>query len=185
MLTFGLAALLATAASVAVIATHQEGQVIGISVAAALIVWGIYARLVYARWAIWRRVKFTTDHGLRVVIDLTIADYSTAESLRLGIEAATEDALIRWENAGCAKARGYLRDCFLVLKPYPFELHDWTGKYRGVTLRNLKAMLVGYRTQMPTSALGHEIGHVVLREWGKPWDEAALRKWATEKGVPY
>ncbi len=184
-MTFGLAAVLVLIGAIVIAASGAALEPTLGAFATALAFAGIYARLIHLRWLVWKRVRFTTVHGLHVIFDTVVDDYSTADSVQLAIEAVTEDAISRWAVAGCLNSRAMVRGCLLVLKPQPFELHRFTGRFASVTLRGIKGMLVGYRRRMEASALGHELGHVILRAWGKPYEEADLRKWATEKGVPY
>lgn len=182
LLSFGVAGLLATIA--AVLALVYGGMEKGlIACAAAAVVWVIYLRgRIWPRWRLWKKAVGVTRHGLRVVPeDVPVGKLELVG----GVERATELALMDWEDAAGARVREMVRGTVLIVQAAPFEMHGWGGKYRGVTLRGSKTVVVAWRSPMDRSALGHELGHVILREMGERWDEEALRKWATERGVPY
>ncbi|MFA6168420.1 MAG: hypothetical protein WC700_17485, partial [Gemmatimonadaceae bacterium] len=123
-----------------------------------------------------RSVTFTTRHGLRVILEG--GDWPIAAQQM--IEDATEATVDAWTDAGIIPTRA-IAGAFVTFTREVFTLGT-SRVYRcqGVLFRDsdTKRMQVVWHDPVTSSALGHEPGHLILRESGLAWEEPALAIWA-------
>ena len=127
--TFGVAALLATAAAVWGQLTPQRGSAYFVTWLTAAGFWFVYAMLLLNRWRLRRSVWYVTRHGLLIM-------RTKLRPLPLGkeVEDATEDVLAAWERV-CDQhdVRESVRGLFVIWKPFPFAHRARLGfKFTGL-----------------------------------------------------
>jgi len=68
----------------------------------------------------------------------------------------------------------------------PFTMHIRPAfKWMGLTSGSGESMMVGLVEPLERSALGHEIGHVILMHWRGDGTEETLEMMSKKYGVPY
>ena len=184
-LTFGLAAVIATVlVAIAQFNGLNEGVAtwrwVGMwAIVAAF--WGGYGLVLKWRYDLRRRIVFTTAHGLMFVGD------GGSVPPKDEVVQETERILYAWRRVPDVDADDVLaRGLLVFVKPMPFELHGKPGRFAGIMRPGADAIAVGMDGRpLSETALGHELGHVILRRSGKPADEASLENMARDHGVPY
>jgi hypothetical protein len=184
-LTFGLLAIGATVLGVLAVANHHRNpdkkwwQWAGLALVVGIFWFG------YATALLWRanladRVECVTKHGIIVVKDGGVTP--SCED----VEVETDRVLQAWDRAG-VDGRGVLSEgVMLFVKPMPFELHGKPGKFAGFAKPYAQAIAVGFDGRMlPNTALGHELGHVILGGVGRRPDEQSLKDYHDRYGVVY
>ena len=124
-------------------------------------------------------IEWRDRHGVRVAPNGFTVD-------RAEFAQVVEDALVRWEKLHGKVVRDVIRDLWypdkwgdfdtrVFFQPYPFEhkscpLHATLRKRlcAGLTLPP-KLLLVGYRTPLSTTALAHELGHIIYYNVFSTW----------------
>lgn len=144
-----------------------------------------YGRIVRLRWVLRRDVRAATRQ--RVFILKSAYSPQAAD-----VEAEVQRTINLWNAVPGADALLQIKDTFVMFLPYPFKI-DWLPdtELAGHTIRDFRGLrgtfciLVGYKEIMADTALGHELGHVVMLKWQDNPSEEALRVIATAHGVPY
>jgi len=185
-LTFGLAAIV-SAGLAAWAAVTPGNAVIGVVIAAlaALGFSFVYAALLGRRLAFARDIAYVTRHGLIVM-------KSEWTPIRVFVEKETERVVVLWEKAALTESanpkiiRGALQNVVVRWASAPFTLHIRPGfKWMGMTSGSGESMMVGHVEPLERSALGHEIGHVILMDWKMDGTEETLKSYQEKHGTPY
>lgn len=184
-LTFGLAAMLAS--SLAVWATAAPNPLVGrlITVAMALGFVGIYGVLLARRIAFAKRIAYQTIHGLVVMRSPQTPAQQALELETERVEAVWEMA-IRAEKADRRLIRRAFAGVVVEWKTAPFAMSLRPGfRWMGLTSGTGRLVQVGRIDPLEKSALGHELGHVILMAWKDDGSEEALKVMSDKYGVPY
>lgn len=145
----------------------------------ALMFWAGYIAIVLTRKKLIDSITFTTKHNIYVIA----GDFKIKQS---DVEEIADNTISNWQNAsnwyGCHKA--VRQGLFLIIKPYPIKLHARLGKVAGYTIG--KHMVVGYKQGIPLArtAIAHELGHVIHREWKGYLDEAESHSFMKKHKLP-
>lgn len=184
--TYGLAAIVATAlAGLAVYKRRLNPnkkwwQWAGLGLVVAFF-WFGYIMVLTWRADLVDRVECVTKHGLIMVHDGGTMPACAA------VGAETDRVIAAWNNVPGISAADALDDGVMVfVKPLPFSLHTQPGKFAGFTKPHATAIAVGFDgRELSKTALGHELGHVILRRAGKDASETALKNAHDLYGIPY
>lgn len=193
-LTFGAAAVLATATAVWAQMTPQRTSAYFVTWAAAAGFWFVYLMLLLNRLRLRRSVWYVTRHGL-----LVMRSNLRPLPLKGEVEDLTEETLQAWRKAADAitavlpelrgtfdrKLRGAVDGLFCHWRPFPFE-HRARPGFHFTGLSSGDTILVGYRAPLATTAFQHELGHVLMKalHGGRPHDENEFIAFTTKNGLP-
>lgn len=126
---------------------------------------------------------FTDRHGVRVIQDLHVI---TPEAFEAEIDRVT----VLWESA-LPDAGDVLDDLYVWLAPRPFRDPHSPGLCptgcEGAYSPRLRLAIVGVGLDDPLegTALGHELGHVILWRLRGDASEEGLRAFTLTHGLPY
>lgn len=191
-IVFGLGALLATAGSFLVLVYHTDRGQLYISEVATGVMWFIFFRLAYFRFRLWRRVSFSHS-GIHFITD-ELPKGTFDHDMRDETIDAVNDTMHLWATTGRDEVTdpwSLTKDTIALLK---LAQVDWTDRHAyheqsrlaGRTLRTKRAIIVSVEKRpMQQGALGHELGHTILKEAGLPYEESDLLEWHNTYGVPY
>lgn len=188
-LTFGLPAILASGLAAGAVVTPGN-PLIGklIAGATALGFMFVYAMIAARRLAFLNRIVYVSAHGIFVMRPEHGVEMETRILFEKEVERVTklwEGAVLK-ENGNPAVVRRSLQGVSLTWRTAPFDLHTKPGfKWMGMTSASAKAMQVGYKDPVESTALGHEIGHVVLLAWKGDGSDETLKRMHEQHGVPY
>lgn len=176
----GLAALLSLASVIGWLRPENHWQPLLAGTVVALGAWGIYGILLRRRWQYVSSIAFTTVQGVSVIPAGFIcprADFEDdmANLIHLWMTNAPEYA---------SKILSALDGVVVTFKPLPFEIHGRPGKLAGLTYPRSKQSLVGYKMPLKSSALDHELGHIIYGNATGNWDEGAYHTFAKERHLP-
>jgi hypothetical protein len=181
LLTFGLAALVATALALSASLTPQDEpwsplRWVGLWGTAGLF-WVAIAAVIIARWRYLRRGWRSLASGGALVID---------NGFRFDFVSTVLPTLDKWVIAfGADKVETLvmseaLRSTLIILKEPGFKIHGKPGRYVGYFMPTKSVIMAGSE-----AALAHELGHLFLHATGRDASEASLKGWADEHGLPY
>jgi len=203
-LTFGLPVILAAALTVGVAVTPGN-PLVGklVTGAMALGFAFVYAALVGRRLAFARAIAYVTSHGLVVM-------QSEWTPIRVFVEKETERVVQLWEKAvelereaafkqlktavqraihtgrELPVVRPAVRGVVVRWATAPFSMHVRPGfKWMGLTSGSGESMMVARVDPLDRSALGHEIGHVIMMKWRDDGSEETLKRFHDKYGTPY
>lgn len=188
-LTFGGAALIATV--LAGIATYRRDlnkhkawwQWVGLWTVVALF-WAGYAVSVQWRYDLTTRVLCATEHGLVLVAEDPDAKAPSCDELK----AETERVLKAWDKVWLPgqSAAALHSGVMVFVKKMPFGLHGKPPEFAGFAKPYFRAIAVGFDGRpLERTALGHELGHIIMHEVNQDGSEKALKDIADRFGVPY
>lgn len=179
-LTFGLGAAIITVIAV-LVCLRSDNEPIGkvVTCIIAGLSWLPYLYLVYRRWSNIEGITYETPQGLYVNVGI----YTEFLEKDL-VTAAVTDVCNEWfDRSGLAGTKDALRGWLLTWEPKPFS---YRGKwYNGVTLPDQKVITVGFTSPISSTALSHEIAHVLYHAGTGVWDDVAMTKFAEEKHLPH
>lgn len=184
-LTFGLLAIAGTVLGALAVANYRLNptktwwQWAGLALVVGLF-WFGYGTAVKWRAQLVERVACVTQHGLILVEDGGVMP-SCKE-----VEAATWSLILAWNRAGI-DAEGVMADGVMVfVKPLPFQLHTKPERFAGFAKPHANAIAIGSDGRpVVDTALGHELGHLILSRSGRRADEQSLKDYHDHYGVPY
>lgn len=176
LLTYGLAAW--TTSLVIAGAALAGVELAWSSAAIAAGMWALWFGKVGLRAHLRRRISFVTRHGVAVVTH-GLSVYPPP------LEAYLDWFIQLWEHETQWPVAQALDGVLIVWKPAPWELHRTLGWVARQGWPTDRTVVVGYHNDLIRSALGHELGHVVMRAWCKQGSETALRSYALDHGLPY
>lgn len=148
--------------------------------AVTLVGWAIYGFLLWQRWRWVKSIAFVTKHGIGVIKKSYRVDQAEFE--------AEVDAVIgkflkldaSWER----RAREALDGLLVIWKPFPFEAPPGSkrpGFFAGMYYPATKVAMVGHRLPLSSTALGHEVGHVIFGCTTGEWSEEDFHHFEVEK----
>lgn len=142
--------------------------------------WGMYGALLLKRWLFVRSIAYVTTQGISVVPSGFICP-------KTDFESDVNDLISLWlrvapEFAG--KIPGALDGLVVIFKPYPFQLHGRPGPFAGLTYPASKQSFVGYRMPLSSSALDHELGHIIYGTIMGNWSQEGYHTFAKERKLP-
>ena len=192
-LTFGLFAIIATViVAVALFNGLNTDVAWWRKVGTVLIVgmfWGGYALVLWWRKRLRDRILYVTKHGLMILGDGGTVPYRTQ------VESFTASVLHDWNNAlqlypkpiATTAHDALAAGVMVFIKPLPFELHTEPGRFAGFAKpwRNAIAIGLDQASKLERSALGHELGHIILHHAIGDGSEDKLKEFAAHYGVPY
>ena len=120
----------------------------------------IYVVILVARYRFIKRITFTTTHGLHVITH----NFPISQN---EIEQITESTIVSWagvlqtygQNTGmCREA---VKDLYVFFKDFP--IINSFGKFAGYAYGDV--VVVGYKADLNSTALAHELGHYIYKEW--------------------
>ena len=186
-LTFGGPAVLATVMMFLALTNgendHVPGWAWGLLAVVVAVLWGGYALVLYWRHDFNRRIRYVTKQGIVVVADggrvpprTTLEDeVDRVLAAWLVVPGATPDLLL--EAVGGAA---------VWVKEFPFQLHGKGPKFAGFAKPFSKQVAVGMDGRdLPGTALGHELGHILAQEIVEDGSEDRLKELARVHNVPY
>lgn len=181
-------ALAIVVTALAVVATpswNDDKDKLAILWAVAGIFWLAPAMLVWSTWRTNKKLGFV----LHVFGTTSIKCYFDGIKELMTTEKNARDEVTRtvdlWRKA-LGKIDVLPSELAIVFKTYPFALHDRAGRFAGLSVPTSATVFVGLeRDDVRASALGHELGHMILAKCGLDPSEASLKKYADEHGVPY
>lgn len=152
-----------------------------------LIFWGGYFLVLKWRWDLNRRIFYVSKHGLMMIGDGGDIPF------KANVDAYVENIFLpRWDAAFAGTPtmsitpREVLKQGVMVYwKEYPFELHKTPGKFAGFAKPWKNAIAVGSKYPVESTALGHELGHIVLHASVGDGSEDTLRAFSDKFEVPY
>jgi hypothetical protein len=159
LLTFGAFGALLTVLAGIVYANGVTGEPLALMIFIAVIAWAIYGLVVYGRYKLTRRITYITKQKVAVITNGFSAKKEDVESI-IDKVIADWNAAIGW--SGSAKA---LEGFFVEFRAYPVKMHSRpnAGLFAGFTTGN--GSVVGYKDDLSTTALFHELGHKVHWQW--------------------
>lgn len=144
-----------------------------------------YGRIVLGRWRLARDVFATTRNGLYLLrAPFTLDTVAVADEV--------DRTMAAWAKV-VPNAAELVRGVYVLFETYPFRdaILPYPGGLAGLTETNWRGVKgaycvrVGWKPDMRLTALGHELGHVVLMRSGRDPSEDALAEAAKTYGVPY
>lgn len=148
----------------------------------------VYVLILVRRRMFAGGILYTSSHGILVMRPAPVATPA-----RVLFEKEVERVVKLWEGAvlaeqgNAAVVRRALRGVSLTWKPAPFAVDGLRPgfKWMGLASGSGRVIWVGYKDPIETTALGHEIGHVILLVWKGDGSEETLRAMHDKHGVPY
>lgn len=175
-LSFGLLALAVTAVAIyAIIAgTNLTANAIALLIVMSLAFYIPYVVILVARHKRLSKINFITKHGIAVFTGGF--DVSKEE-----VENITAEAIILWKNATKWKdAQTAVDGLFIYFKEYPVERN--LSKFAGYLIG--KHAVIGWKEDLDKTALFHELGHAIHREWTGKSDNDAAHKFMKAHNLP-
>lgn len=186
ILSFGLAALVATGLALAASLTPQDGPVpawrwAGMWLVAAL----FWLPLIIIPLTRWRYLR-----GARILAGARVLNRSGRPLDDERLASIIRDARVAWGLAfrsmdDRAVMAHRLANALIVVKENGFRVHGKPGRFAGYFMPTKAVILVGWAPDMRESALAHELGHFFLHATGRDASEESLREWATKFDLPY
>lgn len=174
-----LAALGAILASWTAHAAYRTGVV-----PAHVLAWVVCAVFVAApvwlwwlRWRWRKRVAYTIS-GCDVIFDgVPVLD-------AIAISAEIQRTVLAWSRTTGTMA--IIDGITIIFREYPFQSHGYPGWLAGISYPSTSTIIVGLPPAgVAASALGHELGHMILARAGLDPSEENLRRYHDKYGVPY
>lgn len=148
--------------------------------------WVIAALYFLKRWKFLKMMKFVSKHGITVAWE-----GQSMDSLNSGVFAVTPEEfdrvvdsfieLMRPRYYGVEKA---LEGCLVMMMPPTWIPSDPSFLARKVSgLQDGMLIYVGWRNNLESSALKHELGHRVLQVYAGDPDEATSHKMLADLGL--
>lgn len=129
--------------------------------------------------------SYTDALGFDVRLNRFIVDKVAAETYELKVigqwQAAMDHEAIKCDVRKAISPYGPL----LSWQPFPFLLNGIKESGATTFLGYGAQMRVGWRDDVATTALGHEMGHVILYACQQNPSEDNLSSWAKREGLPY
>lgn len=189
-LTFGAAAVIATVLAAWAAVTPQDPSIemyrwVGLWGVVAFF-WFGYVRVLLWRWSFRKKISFTSRHGVHVIPDRFNVQRILFEDETQRVLDGYVEALKAERGEDCRKGiEEAIHDTLVIFKEFPFELHQKPQKLAGFVKPHRKAIMVGYRDPLETTALGHEYGHLILELVDGNGKEERLRSFTAKHKLPY
>ena len=188
-LTFGLAAFLVLMVAIGVSVTHQ---VRSMTTADWIATWGVagvfvgaYVLILAMRWRWVQQIEYEVD-GLQVIshglVERGAVECEVARTIMCWVPALMAEAKLTGEQARAVTRRAFA-GVMLVWMPFPFA-YQGRKLYAGLAMPG-NAVLVGAKLPLVESALGHELGHLILAAWGVSATDEMLLGLSRKHGVPF
>ena len=130
-------------------------------------------------------ITFVDGHGIEVAANSWPVDQGEFESV-------VSETLTLWQNGlnqeGVSCGVLVAVDLYTVSwTGFPFYDERLEGPLAGLTewVGVRLVSTVGFRMPLNSSALGHELGHVVLARCGQDWNHPTMLYYAENYGTPY
>jgi hypothetical protein len=133
--------------------------------------------IVFRRWKALSSITFTTSHGLNVVCGEYIDQVSKDK-----VEKIVSDTLDLWKTKVNISPKDPLKDWTLAWQPKPFDAPN--GKVNGITSAKYFLIEVGFTEPLESTALSHEIGHVLHADFAGFWNESIEHEFIKTHGLP-
>jgi len=137
--------------------------------------WAPYLVSLVKRIKFVRSIAFITKDGLAVIPgNFTVPQEE--------VERVTEDVLTRWKKATGVHGADLLKGYVVFFRPFP--LTDAGGTLAGFTLPGDKHIHIGLNSAVSSSALAHELGHVIYGNWKGKFENPECHAFMSANGLP-
>jgi hypothetical protein len=128
-----------------------------------ILMWFAYGITLYKRNNYLSKIDYITSDGVAVFTNGFIAP-------KIAVEGIIKTTLSQWEFAtGWPGVKDSIKGSVLEFKEYPIVKGEL--KYAGLTIGN--DMMVGFKPNLKTTALSHELGHIIHAAWSGIADNEA------------
>lgn len=174
LVTFGAPGVIATALTIYAYTQGISGSPLALLIVTSAAFLAIYVALVCYRYSLISKITFTTKHGLHIIDNGFPVD-------KAEVEAVTETTIHDWSAIlSPDRCQDSISELVVSFEQYPIY-HNTMGKLAGYAIGD--NVVVGFKKPLDSTALAHELGHFIYKEYSGVFDNKQCHAFMKEHGL--